>query len=528
MNDNDKLRALLRDRLQHFPNMPDGLRQSDHHMNVELSHQTDTFREIPDARPNECLGLQYSKNKMAAKVSVVIPFHKEPWSMIVRTINSVIFRTPVDILDEIILVDDQCPFQDIKSALKDYVAVLPIVRYIHTKTRAGIAGARLFGAKHARSSVIVFLDAHTECNIGWIGPLLEQLEIDPKVIAVPSIDHIDPQNLQYIPWTDSHAVRGSFNWKLEFVWKTMTLNELNKRKNMAENYPTDTVFGSAMAVNKNFFFKIGAIDDGMEYRDGDHIELSFRYWLCGNGIRVVPCSRVGHLFRHFIQYNIPGGYSTMMKNRQRVADIFLGEYTKLYYKLNPKLEISEKQLNTQRRRKLFFESLQCKSFDWYLRNIATDVELPPENAKYWGQFKNRHSQRCLTAVGFNKPAEIADCSYYSKNQTVTVDHEGHLKLGQMCLIQKPQSWHLWLEKCDENSPTWFFKTGNPTGLFPISVGGPKHISGRLQTTSDDEGDCVMHLTDPNAPNNHNQVVGTQRCQLMEKFQYWEFGFAIQN
>lgn len=61
-------------------------------------------RELPDFRRDACKAVNYSSN--LPKVSVVLAFYNEPFSMVMRTIYSILNRSPAELIDEIILVDD--------------------------------------------------------------------------------------------------------------------------------------------------------------------------------------------------------------------------------------------------------------------------------------------------------------------------------------------------------------------------------------------------------------------------------------
>jgi len=62
-------------------------------------------------------------------------------------------------------------------------------------------------------------------------------------------------------------------------------------------FPSPTLVGCAIAVERDYFMKLGAFDEGMRIWGGENIELGFRTWMCGGQVNTVTCSRVGHVFK---------------------------------------------------------------------------------------------------------------------------------------------------------------------------------------------------------------------------------------
>ena len=58
----------------------------------------------------------------------------------------------------------------------------------------------------------------------------------------------------------------------------------------------------------------------------------FQVWMCGGSIQIIPCSRVGHVFRRVIPYGFPaGGHATIQKNAMRVAEAMLADHKRYFY-----------------------------------------------------------------------------------------------------------------------------------------------------------------------------------------------------
>lgn len=52
----------------------------------------------------------------------------------------------------------------------------------------------------------------------------------------------------------------------------------------------------------------------------------FQIWQCGGTLEVIPCSRVGHIFRRRRPYTGPDGRDALLHNSLRLAHVWLDEY----------------------------------------------------------------------------------------------------------------------------------------------------------------------------------------------------------
>lgn len=95
------------------------------------------------------------------------------------------------------------------------MAHLPVrTKVLRLKEREGLISARLLGANYATGDVLTFLDAHCECSIGWLEPLLSRVKENRSNVVCPVIDIISDDNFGYLKSFELHW--GGFNWQLHF------------------------------------------------------------------------------------------------------------------------------------------------------------------------------------------------------------------------------------------------------------------------------------------------------------------------
>ena len=75
-----------------------------HQFNLLVSDQISVNRSLKDVRMEACRSKKYPAT--LPTTSIVIVFHNEAWSTLLRSLHSIINRSPSQLLEEIILVDD--------------------------------------------------------------------------------------------------------------------------------------------------------------------------------------------------------------------------------------------------------------------------------------------------------------------------------------------------------------------------------------------------------------------------------------
>ncbi|PNF21012.1 putative polypeptide N-acetylgalactosaminyltransferase 10 [Cryptotermes secundus] len=336
-----------------------------------LSDRIALNRSLPDIRHKACKDKKYLAK--LPTVSVIVPFHNEHWSTLLRTAMSVINRSPSHLLKEIILVDDFSSKEHCKKPLDDYVRKnLPKVQVIHLPERSGLIRARLAGATKATAEVLVFLDSHTEANVNWLPPLLEPIAKDYRTCVCPFIDVIAHDTFEYR--AQDEGARGAFDW--EFFYKRLPLLP-EDLKHPAEPFKSPVMAGGLFAISAKFFWELGGYDQGLEIWGGEQYELSFKIWMCGGQMVDAPCSRVGHIYRKFAPFPNPQKGDFVGRNYRRVAEVWMDEYKEYLYKRRPQYrKIATGDISKQKELR---EKLQCKSFRWFMENVAFDLpkKYPP-------------------------------------------------------------------------------------------------------------------------------------------------------
>lgn len=228
-------------------------------------------------------------------VSIIIPFFDEHLTTLLRTIHSVINRTPPELLKEIVLVNDASTREMLYESLEAHVEAQSWkhkVKLFMMNERSGLIWSRLAGARFATGDVLVFMDCHIEAGYNYLPPLLEPIADDYRAVVIPTLDIIDKRTYEIRPLGEGRTV---FDWN--FHPQRIPLRNKDEAA-QGRIFKTPIMYGAAFAISAKFFWELNP-DSGLKIYGGDQFEMSFKVNLCGGTLYEHPCSRVAHIYRRF-------------------------------------------------------------------------------------------------------------------------------------------------------------------------------------------------------------------------------------
>ncbi|XP_059147959.1 polypeptide N-acetylgalactosaminyltransferase 1-like isoform X2 [Physella acuta] len=408
----------------------------EYNLNVYASDQLPLDREVPDSRPLGCGSLVYPDN--LPTTSVVIPFHNEWPSVILRTVYALINRTPKHLLKDIILVDDASDIKLLKVHLKQYIEEhfsKELVKLIRLDKREGLIRARLEGLNWVRGEVVSFFDSHMEVNTDWLQPLLTEIVKNKKTIAMGQLDYINKDSFYY-KFYPGYRTRYGFRWDMQFFETYFRPDQLIGKKE-TDPMPGVLMVGPGFAVDVEYFKHIGTYDKDMLIWGGENIELAWRVWLCGGQLLHVPCSHIGHIERSQ-PYTFPKGRrETEQHNYKRAVEVWLGDYKKYVYNLFPGMK--DLDVGDLRERHAIKSQFQCHNFSWFLHNVWPELLPYQDNSIVWGQVRSAKGS-CLDNDDYvfqaAQPLRLKTCSGNLRTQGFSLTKDGKLKTTIHCVVAR--------------------------------------------------------------------------------------------
>ena len=252
-------------------------------------------------------------------------------------------------------------------------------------------------------------------------------------MVCPVIDVISDDTLEF-HYADSRGVNvGGFDWNLQFNWHAVPDHEKKRHSNTAEAVRSPTMAGGLFSIDREFFERLGTYDDGFDIWGGENLELSFKTWMCGGTLEIVPCSHVGHIFRSRSPYKWRSGVDVLRKNSIRLAEVWLDDYKKYYY---DRIGHNLGDFGDVSSRIKLRNNLQCNSFQWYLEEIYPELFIPGE-AVASGEIRNDWSEQCVDSAAkpedHNKAVGLWPCHNQGGNQYWMMSKQGEVRRDETCL-----------------------------------------------------------------------------------------------
>lgn len=172
----------------------------------------------------------------------------------------------------------------------------------------------------------------------------------------------------------------------------------------------------------------------MEPGAGEHLELSLRAWMCGGAIRVITCSRVA------VRNSLRPRHVAEESNYRRIVELWFGEFRGVALRQGGfaagDMTADDRQLLAQRRtylQKTVPE--ECKSINWYLKNVAPMLIAPSDAARHFGKLRAKTGYCVRASDSSGVDVQMAMCREYMYETVATfeMNADGLIFRGDRCL-----------------------------------------------------------------------------------------------
>ncbi|KAL4225897.1 Ricin-type beta-trefoil [Mactra antiquata] len=380
-----------------FPGLAE--RNKKHDFNTFISDMISLHRKMTDYRPTDCKHIKYPDD--LPKITIVTIFRDEWWSILLRTVYSVLELSPAHLLHEIIIVDDGSTNVELITTVKIHVNNLEKVRFVQNKVSRGLMMARQAGIDAVQTDLFVVMDGHMEVGPGWLEPLIYRLVQQPKALLCSHVGGIDQKTFE-IRINNNKPDEKHYDEQFPF-FDHMTLDQMfapyseefkKQRNHSVEPIPYGTIQGMMMVMRKDFFQQLGGFDPGMKVWGSEQIELSVKVWMCGGVVEMVPCSTVAHMYRVTPWGSYEEGNDYHSLNKIRMSQVWMDPPFRdtLDNFLSDK-NISVTDIGT---RKAIRTRNKCKPYKYFIDKVRSfsDVFIP--NAiKASGSIQNHLYKHCV-------------------------------------------------------------------------------------------------------------------------------------